>query len=278
MLEKPKILLTILVISIILIVLLFRALKAEEKSRYALLEKEKELNNFRGYKEEVEQLRREILNSLPKGMEKISSLWADLNIIFDRLNEEWEQNSYSRRRKIRDHVVVESAEVRELRRSVIESKQACYKLDMYERRLEYVVNVLRDKYNEEIDDVLLKQCIDEIKKQRKDEEDIHKRHIEEYWQRKKALEKEIYALYNKKDRLKIDLSVEKALIEKDIGAVSLKSQKKQIENEITSLLDTFDISVEEAKKKIESEENTPTVLKKIVDAWVEYKGIMWEHQ
>lgn len=278
MLENPKILLTILVISIILIVLLFRALKAEEKSRYALLEKEKELNNFRGYKEEVEQLRREILNSLPKGMEKISSLWVDLNIIFDRLNEEWEQNSYSRRRKIRDHVVVESAEVRELRRSVIESKQACYKLDMYERRLEYVVNVLRDKYNEEIDDVLLKQCIDEIKKQRKDEEDIHKRHIEEYWQRKKALEKEIYALYNKKDRLKIDLSVEKALIEKDIGAVSLKSQKKQIENEITSLLDTFDISVEEAKKKIESEENTPTVLKKIVDAWVEYKGIMWEHQ
>ena len=278
MLENPKILLTILAISIILIVRLFRALKAEEKSKYALLEKEKELNNFRGYKEEVEQLRREILNSLPKGMEKISSLWVDLNIIFDRLNEEWEQNSYSRRRKIRNHVVVESAEVRELRNSVKESKLACYKLDMYERRLEYVVNVLKGKYNEEIDDVLLKQCIDEIKKQRAEEENMHKRHIGEYLQRKEELEDEIYNLQNKKDKLKKDLQIEKAVIEKDIGVVSLKSQKKQIENEITSLLDTFDISVEEAKKKIESEENTPTVLKKIVDAWVEYKGIMWEHQ
>lgn len=278
MLENPKILLTILAISIILIVLLFRALKAEEKSKYALLEKEKELNNFRGYKEEVEQLRREILNSLPEGMEKISSLWVDLNIIFDRLNEEWEQNSYSRRRKIRNHVVVESAEVRELRSSVRESKLACYKLDMYERRLEYVVNVLKGKYNEEIDDVLLKQCVDEIKKQRVEEENMHKRHIGEYLQRKEELENEIYNLQNKKDKLKKDLQIEKALIKKDIGVVSLKSQKKQIENEITSLLDTFDISVEEAKRKIESEENTPTVLKKIVDAWVEYKGIMWEHQ
>ena len=278
MLENPKILLTILAISIILIVLLFRALKAEEKSRYDLLEKEKELNNFRGYKEEVEQLKREILNSLPKGMEKISSLWVDLNIIFDRLNEEWEQNSYSRRRKIRNHVVVESAEVRELRSSVRESKLSCYKLDMYERRLEYVVNVLKGKYNEEIDDVLLKQCVDEIKKQRAEEENMHKRHIGEYLQRKEELENEIYNLQKKKDKLKKDLQIEKALIEKDIGVVSLKSQKKQIENEITSLLDTFDISVEEAKRKIESEENTPTVLKKIVDAWVEYKGIMWECQ
>lgn len=278
MLVNPKILLTILAISIILIVLLFRALKAEEKSRYDILEKENELNNFRGYKEEVEQLRREILNSLPKGMEKISSLWVDLNIIFDRLNEEWEQNSYSRRRKIRNHVVVESAEVRELRNSVKESKLACYKLDMYERRLEYVVNLLKGKYNEEIDDVLLKQCVEEIKKQREEEENMHKRHIGEYLQRKEELEDEIYNLQNKKDKLKKDLQIEKALIEKDIGVVSLKSQKKQIENEITSLLDTFDIRVEEAKRKIESEENTPTVLKKIVDAWVEYKGIIWERQ
>lgn len=278
MLESPKLILTLLVVAIVVIVLLSLAWKGKNDICRELIKRDQELKKFRGYKEEVERLKEEILKSLPKGMNEITSLWVDLNTIFDRLNEEWEQRSYQRRRRISSHILIESAEVRELKKQVHDSKQLQYKLDLYEKRLEYIVFVLKEKYNEDIDDELLKQCDEEIKRKRKEEEDLHRKRISEFIEREKKIENEIYALYNKKDRLKIDIAVEKAMIEKDMNFQSLKAQKKQIENEIASLLETFDIRIEAAREKIEREDNVPNVLKGVVKAWVEYKGVVWEQQ
>lgn len=277
MFDDPRHLLGI-AIAAIAIIYLVKELKHARDLNDALLKKERELQYFKGYRAEVEQLKNEILKSLPRGLEKVSTLWADLNTIFDQLNEEWERSSYQRRRKLTDHIIIESAEVRELKGQVQENKKLKYKLELYERRLLYVTNLLNDKYGEEIDDVLIDQCLDDVRQQYKAEEEKHTEQIAKLVEEKKKTENEITTLYNKKVTLKREIEVKKAMIENDVNFQSLKAQKKRVEGEITSLLNTFDIRIEEAKRKIERETDVPKVLKSVVDSWVMYKGILWEEQ
>jgi hypothetical protein len=278
MLDNPKYLLCGLAITVIAVIYLAKELKRTRDLNNTLLKNERELQYFKGYRAEVEQLKNEILKSLPRGLEKVSTLWADLNTIFDLLNEEWERNSYQRRRKISDHIIIESAEVRELKKQVQENKKLKYRLEFCEAYLAYAMNVLNDKYGEAIDDVLIEQYLDDVRQQYKAEEKKQTEQISKLIEQKKKVENEIYNLYNKKDRLKRDIEVEKAMIERDVNFQSLKVQKKRVESEITSLLNTFDIRIEEAKRKIERETDTPKVLKSVVNSWVMYKGILWEEQ
>lgn len=246
MLENPKILLTILAISIILIVRLFRALKAEKKSRYDLLEKEKELNNFRGYKEEVDKLRKEISESLPKGVEEIASLWVDLNIVFERLEAEYELNEYLRKHRRRlNRKVQESHEVRQLKEAVKENKMLTYRLEIAEGKYMLAMAMLKNKYGED--------------------------NLDEEWSG--------YLTAIIKEREELDEQVKNLIKEEGICKFRIERLRKDIkeaEYELENISESYYTRVVSARVNLSKECSTPEVLKKISQAWANYKFLIWE--
>lgn len=253
-----------LITCVVIIVQLWKKKNLSEGNYDKLLKKNIELEKFRGYKEEVEQLRQEILRSLPKGIEKMASLWVDLNDVFDKLESEYELNKYQRKRRSKlSREVQDSLEVRQLKEEVRENKALKYRLEMAEGKYILCMAKLKNKYGEENIDALWANYLKSIIKEREEqEEELNK------LRRKESLCKYTIERLNKDiERLTKDIEElirEKTKITKEIEELSTDVKKEILDR------------IEDARFRLDSETDTPDVLKKIAKAWVDYKYIIWD--
>lgn len=246
MLEDPKILLILLVVAVIVIIYLYRAWVDKKKVCEDLIKKERELRDFRGYKEEVDKLRKEISESLPKGVEEIASLWVDLNIVFERLEAEYKLNEYLRKHRRRlSREVQESHEVRQLKETVKENKMLTYRLEIAEGKYMLAMAMLKNKYGED--------------------------NLDEEWSG--------YLTAIIKEREELDEQVKNLIKEEGFYKFRIERLRKDIkeaEYELENISESYYTRVVSARVNLSKECSTPEVLKKMSQAWANYKFLLWE--
>lgn len=271
-----------LIISIIVILWLLVGYIRAVRNYRNLIKKNNELEKFKGYEEEVEQLKNNFIHDLPKGMEKISSLWADTIQYLDVLEQDY--RCYRRHRERAK--VWQSSEVKWLRGLAQENSELIYKLEIAESKYILALTLLKEKYGEEDLDADWSYYISSIKEAREEEErryeeKIHKlqedeanlkRSVERYSEQCRRLaEYEIKKKVTKGQLTKInDLFLEieaqkRVLIAKEKDVYLIEQNIERIEQEISR-----------AKERIIEANDTPEILGKMAAAWAEYKELIWD--
>lgn len=254
MLENPKILLTILVISIILIVLLFVAWIIKIRKYNNLKNSDSELKNFRGYKEEVEQLKHELLTSLPDGLLRISAIWVDLHEYLEVLEADYRRYGRDRLRA----KVWRSPEVNYFRGLAQENRVLSHRLEIAESKYVMALTVLREKYGEDALDAEWDNYLRAIKKIREDQD-------REYESRINIVKERVEKLRIEEREIRREVNSWKEAREREFLRV------QQIEEEIRD-------RVRLAKQRVLEANDVPTILEKIASAWADYKCLIWNNE
>lgn len=254
MLENPKILLSILVISIILIVLLFVAWIVKIRKYNNLKNSDSELKKFRGYKEEVEQLKHDLLTSLPDGLLRISAIWVDLHKYLEVLETDYRHHGRDRLRA----KVWRSPEVNYFRNLAQENRVLSHRLEISESKYVMALTVLREKYGEDALDAEWDCYLRAIKKIREDQD-------REYESRINIVKERVEKLRIEEREIRREVNSWKEAREREFLRV------QQIEEEIRD-------RVRLAKQRILEANDVPTILEKIASAWADYKCLIWNNE
>lgn len=300
MLKNPKILLAILVISIVLIVLLFVAWIVKIREYNNLKNSDSELKKFRGYKEEVEQLKHDLLTSLPDGMLRISAIWVDLHKYLEVLETDYRHHGRDRLRA----KVWRSPEVNYFRNLAQENRVLTHRLEIAESKYVMALTVLREKYGEDALDVEWDYYLRAIKKIREDQDREYENKIAQLEDRITKLQKEENKIksrlkeyhencelidFNKnrkeanrarREELNYTLTV-KELESKRLAALEsdliLKRQSvDKLRGDVELAVRGLNERIEVAKEKMLEANDVPTILEKIASAWADYKYLIWD--
>lgn len=257
----------LLVISVITAFILGRKLRQAKKLYYNLLNKNAELENFNGYRAEVNALRQSFIQSLPEGMNKLAMFSADLNEWLRVLEADY-SNHHRHRGRAR---VWQSPEVKKLRDLLYENKNLSYRLDLAENKHIMALTMLKEKYGEEGIDAEWTNYLMSIKKEQEERDRVLKEKGEkEQEEREKALkEKEI----KQEEKMRIQ-KIEEGLCKERIK--QLNQEIKKAENKLENISDRYYAQVVSARVNLSKECSTPEVLQKISYVWANYKFLKWE--
>ena len=241
-----------------------RRWKNVEESYKELIRRNYELEKFKGYASEVEMLRKSFIEGLPFGIEKVASLWADLNTVLDWMAEQTERKRmnlswrYSKR---------EAKGIKELQQYVIENKTLQYKLEYLEGKYVLALTLLKEKYGEDCVDAESTNYLAHLKINWAEEERERETQILEWGKKIKQLEARQKSLENNIERLNR---------EKEEEEETLRVMRQQISYRVATIESTARERIALAKARMEQEDDIPSVLEKIANAWADYKTIIWE--
>lgn len=241
----------LLVTSIICALVMRRRWKEAEKSYLDIIKKNYELEKFKDYASEVEELRRSFLESLPCGIVKTATLWADLNKTLDWLGE---QAGHKKRNSC--HTIRQTKGARELRQYEVENKTLQYELEYLKEKYVLALTLLKDKYGEDCVDAEWTKYLAALKVEREEDERQRETKIFEHTKKIRQLEREEVSLEH---RIRM-----------------LNKERDQIDNEVTNATIYISERIALAKARLEQENDAPLVLEKIASAWVDYKMLIWE--